>query len=690
TLRPRTTAALIAALASPLAWSQQTLPTVTVHGDVDPAGIGLAQSGSTASRLGLSGADTPASVESLSGATIAARGDLQFKDAITRTTGLTDISSPGNGIAYSARGFTENNSVAVLENGVRLLVGAGTTTYPSDPWGYERIEVLRGPGSVVHGSGTTGATINAVRKTPRRESSVEALAGIGGGAALRAGVGATGALGERSAYRIDAYASRSDGFIDRGEARSGKVLSSLRWTPSASVEVDFQLDHAQQQPIRYFGTPLNAGRIDAALRERNYDVADAVIEYVDDKAVARLQWRVSPQLTVSDELAYLKARRHWRNAESYLYDPAGGTVERSDYIEIRHRQEQTGNRLEARWDGGANRIVAGWEAALINFTHINNSPYGGSSTVKATGFDPGVFASPDPTRPNFKTDTTTHAVYLEDAFSLGEQAVLLAGVRHDRYRVGRTSLLGAAGFDTTLSATAVRLGATWHVAPGASLYAQASTGSDPVASILSLNLASSRFDLTRARQLEAGFKQSVADGAAEWSAAVYRIRKDDIITRDPANPALSIQGGAQSSRGVELSGSASLAAHWRLDANAAWTDAQYDTLFEGGNVSRAGKRPPNVPAASANLWLGYRAGSGRAGAGARYVGKRFADNANAIALPGYTTLDASFAYALTPNLQLQLNVRNLGDRVYATTAYTDNQVLLGEQRHAELTLQAKF
>jgi iron complex outermembrane receptor protein len=687
--KPRIIAAAAAMLCTSPAFaaSDITLPSVTVNGTAGESGLGLARQDATGSRLGLSIGETPASVESLDTDTLRARGDLQVKDAITRTTGLTDTSSPGNGISYSARGFNGNGSVAMLENGQRLLVGSGTATYPSDPWGYETIEVLRGPGSIMYGSGTTGATVNAVRKAPQRTATFEALAGAGGGRALRGAVGGTGALGERGAFRIDAAADRSDGFIDRGEARHGKVLTSAAFELAPTLDLGVQLDHAEQKPQRYFGTPLVNGRIAGELRDQNYNVGDARIKYVDDKAVARLDWRAMPGLDISNELAYMKARRNWRNVEYYVYDPAANMVDRSDYIAIQHDQEHTGNRLEARWNRGAHRAAAGWEVASINFTHTNNSPYGGSSRVAATGFDPGVFNSPDPFRPNFTTDTVTNALYAEDAYAVSEQWLLLAGLRHDRYRVARTSLLGTAGFTTTLESNALRLGATWRPLPGTSLYGQASTGSDPIGSLLSMNLANSRYKLTRSRQVEAGVKQSLAEGRAEWTAALYRISKDDIITRDPANPAQSIQGGSQVSRGAEFTASAALAPGWRLDANAAYTDASFGQLLEAGNVSRAGNRPADVPKLSANAWLAYRANALRAAAGVRHVGKRFIDNANLQALPAYTTFDASLGWNASRKVLVQLNLRNLANKLYALTSYSDSQYLLGDRRHAELTVQ---
>lgn len=686
---PLAAAALVLSCQSALA-QQQQLPTVEVSGVAERSGIGLQAPAVTASRLNLSALDTPASVESLSTDAMLERGDVLIKDAITRSTGLTEASNPGNGIAYSARGFSGSGSVALLENGQRLQVGSGTATYPADPWGYDYVEVLRGPGSLAHGSGTTGATINAVRKTPQRAPGWEALLGAGSGDTVRAGVGATGKLSERAAFRIDAYADRSKGLIERGDARRGKIMSSVRIDLAEHLELDLQLDHSMQEPVRYFGTPLVDGRIDERLRERNYNAADAQLRYVDDKALARLSWRPTPALTVSNELAWFKTRRDWRNIESYQYVPATGMVERSDYIAIRHDQEQTGNRLEARWVAGGNRLVAGWETATINFMHTNNSPYGGASSVPLAIPDPGRFDSPDPFLPNFASDTTTHAFYLDDALSVGERLVLLGGLRHDRYQVARVSLLGAPGVGMRLRANAVRLGLSYKPAAATALYGQVSTGSDPVTSILSVNLANSRFDLSTSRQLEAGIKQALAGGALEWSAAVYRIRKDDIITRDPDNPALSVQGGSQTSKGLEATVSAGLARGWRIDANAAWADAEFDTLIEAGNVSRAGKRPANIPKLSANLWLNYRTGAWRAGAGLRHVGERYLSNANTQALPSYTTLDASAAWQIKPNVGLQLALRNLTDKLYATSSYGASQYLLGARRNAELTVNLRY
>jgi len=122
---------------------------------------------STASRLGLSVREIPASVELIDGDAIRLRGDRSILEAVTRATGVTSVATPGNGgTALSARGFSGQGSVMQLLDGTRLFVGSGTLTFPFDPWTVDRIEVLRGPASVMYGEGAIGGAINIVTKRP--------------------------------------------------------------------------------------------------------------------------------------------------------------------------------------------------------------------------------------------------------------------------------------------------------------------------------------------------------------------------------------------------------------------------------------------------------------------------------------------------------------------------------------------
>lgn len=681
------------ALAAPLARAETTLPPVQVSAAHDGAGLGLDQPGSTGSRTGLTARELPASLEGVDQTTMEERGDFLIREAITRTTGLTDIGSGGNGgLAFSSRGFTGTNSVGIAEDGIRIQTGAGTQNYPGSTWGYERVEVLRGPASVVYGSGTVGATINAVRKAPSRESSQEALFGLGTDGVKRLGLGAGGALGEIASYRVDAYGTDLDGYRDLGDSQGGKLMSKLRLQPSGDLRFDLSADYSLQRPERYWGTPHDHGRLVESLRKENYNAEDSTIRYEDTRLRANAEWQASAWLSLSNELYYLESNRRWMNIENYRLDAAAGSVARSDYLHIQHQLDQTGNRLEAAIKAGEHRAVLGWEVARVEFRHINNAPYGGSSTVSAGDPAHGNWFSPDPTLAKFDTRTRLNALYVEDAWQIAERWLLLAGYRRDDSKVARDELVAGTDFEQTLHGNAWRLGLTHVLSRDTSLYAQASGGHDPVTSIVSMNLANANFKLTKGRQVELGVKQRFAQGIGEWTAALYRIDKDDIVTRDPNNAALSVQGGSQHAQGVELSAALSPWKNWRFEGNYTKLEARFDELNEavgGRAVSRAGNTPGNVPEEVANLWAHHRLGAWQASLGLRYVGKRYADNANTLRLDAYTVADASLAWQLDRRTTLRLFGRNLSDKLYATSSY-NNQFMLGEPRRFELVAELKF
>lgn len=675
--------------------AESVLSAVEVSATVEAdAGLNLEHATTTGSRLGLSLRETPASVDALDVDTLRARGDRSVAEAATRAVGLSFIGTPGSGQAYSSRGFTGNNSVAQAEDGLRLATGAGTQTYPSDTWGYERIEILRGPASVLFGDGAVGGIINLVRKAPAHERRLDLSFTGGSRGEYHAGVGGTTALGEAAALRVDLAAAGGEGFIRRGDHDRRKLMSTLRLTPRDDLRIDLSADFSRENPTAYFGTPLRDGRIARDLRRENYNIDDPRYALDDDRLRARVEWQAGDGWTLRNEAYRFTADRHWRNVEQYALDSSTDQVTRTGYLEILHRLEQSGNRLDLTRDatlaGMRNRFNVGWEFMQVDFRHTNNSPYRGRSVVPAKDFAPGAFDSPDPTRPKFDTETRQQAWFVEDALQLSDALSLVAGLRHDRITIARDELVAGQDFDKRFTTNALRLGAVYRLSPATSLYAQASTGSDPVTSLVSLNLANRGFDLTRARQTEIGVKQSLDALHGEWTAAAFHIRKDDIITRDPVAPSVSVQGGSQSSRGIELSASIEPLQGWRIDANATILDARFDELVEAGGVSRAGNTPANVPERLANLWLSYAGAGWEAGLGARHVGTRYGNNANTLKLAAYTVLDAALTWQADAHTTLRLNVRNLTDQLYATAAYGSTQVLLGAPRAVELAADFRF
>jgi iron complex outermembrane receptor protein len=698
----------------------QGTPEILVVGHLAPS---LMLPNATGSRLGFSPLETPASLATIDGDEARARGDRTIVEAVTRAPGVTSTANPGNGnTALAARGFSGQGSVLQLVDGVRLFPVAGTITFPTDPWMVERIEVLSGPASVLYGQGALGGAVNVITRRPNSER-LEAQAEIGYGSqdSWRVAAGADGPLGGDFAFRADASYRRSDGFVDRGDSRSLALAGALRFAPNDALSVTLRHDFGEVRPSRYFGTPLVDGRLDTSLRGENYNVADAFIEFRDNRTTLAIDWSPTPALTISNIAYRLSSHRQWRNLESYCWIGAdgacpngygGGTsghIYRTDNLGIVHDQVQYGDQASARLStplGGDfhNDLVIGFDANLIKLTYSHN--FGSDlqeDEVAPTGFDPGLLLDTQGIAPRYRTRTTEWSLFAEDRLSLGEQISLVAGLRYERDRVERSNItydvagnpvLSPAFPNGTearrLSNTTWRLGAVYQPIPTVSLYAQYVTGVDPLGTLTTYTTSASQFFFTNAtgHQVEAGVKASFLGGRGAATLAVYRIVKNNLVAqRTPTSPVEQI--GRRSAEGIEASVALDLPAGFSVEANGMVLDADYDDFISGG-TSYTGNTPPNVAETAGNLWLRWTASRLQVRAGLRYVGRRFSDDANQFRLPAYTVVDASVAYALTDTLGLELYLDNLFDRDYAVASYNDEQWLLGRPRSIDVALRARF
>jgi iron complex outermembrane receptor protein len=674
------------------------------------AGLNLSKPSTSGSRLGLTPLETPASVEVISGETVRERGQTSVIDAVTQNAaGFTASPSPGNGgTSLSTRGFSGHGSVMQLYDGTRMYVGSGTVTFPFSTWTAERIEVLRGPASVLYGEGAIGGVVNVIPKKPTDYFVNEAAITLGTDGMRRVGLGSGGPVSDRLSYRLDVEGLQSDGWLDQ-EGEYGQLALSGSVKLKATPELTFTLsnDYGYQDPLRYFSTPFINGRLDRRLRFTNFNVADSDVNYRDNWTQFKTEWKPNEAFTLRNTAYRLTSHRHWRDAESYAYNSGTGMIDRSSYLEIYHDQEQIGDRFDAtvRHDlfGMKNEVVAGFDVNRINFLHTNNSPYGGHSSVDPFDFDSGWFDYPDDgpledTRPGFKSKTFQYSLFMEDRLEVTDQLSLVGGLRFERPTIERVDLRGDpdGSFEKDFSTLTWRAGAVYMLRPGLAVYGQYATGIDPLGSLITLSSSQVPFDLATGRQIEVGVKQSFWRGRGEWTLAAYDIVKKKLLTQDPANPGGDpIQVGQQSSRGVELSLALQLAENLRAEGNIAVLEAQYDDFMSGGN-SYAGHVPTNVPEQVANLWLKWGfAPRWEAIAGVRWVGETFNDFANLNSRPDYFVVNAGLDYAVTDNSTLSLRGFNLLDEVYATSGSangdgTTRAWRLAPPRSAELSYRIKF
>lgn len=660
--------------------------------------LNLTGTTSTGSRLGLTRLQTPASVEVISAQTMAERSQQNVIDAVTQNAaGFTASPAPGNGgLSFNTRGFTGNGTVMTLYDGTRLYVGSGTLTFPFDTWSAERIEVLRGPASVMYGEGAIGGAINVISKLPLWFQRNEAEMSFDSNMGRRIAVDSGGPISKDVAYRITATGNLSDGWVDRDRTSNVALHAAMQIKQNEDVTWTISSDYGDRHPSRYFGTPLVNGQILEALRFKNYNVSDSSIRYQDSWNQVKTEWQATDAITIRNTLYYLNSQRHWKDVESYTYK--AGLINRSDYIEIFHDQQQVGDRMDATFRGHVfgmtNEFVAGFDVNNISFTHTNNSPYGGTSSIPLYDFDPGVFSSPDKTRPGFSSTANQYGLFAENRLSVTDQLSLIGGIRQDEPTIVRTDYaVPGNGFEKSYHATSWRVGAVYTPVKDLAFYGQYSVAVDPVGNLITMSNANRNFELSTGKQVEIGVKQSFWGGRGEWTLAGYQIVKNNLLARDPDHPSFTVQVGQQSSRGVEASIGLALDHGWRIDANTAVLRAKYDDFVQAvgtTSVNYAGNVPVNVPQNVSNIWATWAfAPNWSTNAGVQFVGKTYSDNANTLARPAYNVVNAGVQWKPDTNTTVSLRVYNLFDTIYATSGGT-NQWLLGMPRTAQLAVNVKF
>jgi len=592
-----------------------------------------------------------------------------------------------------------------LIDGTRLIVGSGTVSFPVAIWPYESVEVLRGPASVLFGDGAIGGAVNYLTRQPLRDRQVnEAFLSAGSYDTVRSGVASRGPITDSTAYAIQLYSETSNGYIDRTGYNLSGYSGSLLFDPLSGLTVQISADGSVNNGATYRGTPVNDSRLDPTLRRTNFNVADADLRFEDHWLRVKTTYEVSPSLSLRHELYRLTSKRHFRDVQNYAYVlPAAQQIQRTRYMNIFHDQTQIGSRLDTTTTttvaGMANKTVVGIDHYRTDFDHINNSEndgstYAGSSLVPLVGFNPGPWVNSRATVLRGQNQLSTTALFIENALDLSPHWKLVAGLRRDEMKLSATDVRLQRRFDTRYTPVTGRLGAVWSPLANTSFYGQFATATDPANGLLVSVPSVRETELAKAQQIELGAKGQMPAIKGEWTVAAYRIEKTNLLATDPATGQRQ-QIGKQSSQGLELALTLQPLPGWTVDANVALLSARFDKFFEsvGANtVSRTGNRPTNVPQRLANLWLGYGLAPGwNAAVGAQYVGERFGNNANTTRAPSYTLLDAALSYKASPNLRLDLALRNLTDRIYGgLVANNGAQWILGAPRTVELTARTTF
>lgn len=688
----------------------------------------------TGSRLGLANRDLPASVSVVSQEVMQLRGLRTAVEAVEAAVGMTGGTSFGSIPTYSTRGFG-SNSVTIMRDGIRQNT-ASQSSRTVDSFLLDRVEILKGPASLMAGEGAIGGAVNYLSKAPAAVAGGEAFASAGAWDSYRFGLGWGGPLpvGRPGTVtsRIDYSHHETAGYVDRNAQRYDAVAGALGWQVNDALKLTLNTSLLKDWNESYYGNPVvydgvvnttvanspvevrtfnsatdrmvNPRVVDTA-RRTNYNILDNYAKTENTFTRLRAEYRLSPDLELRNETYAATQLLKWRNLETNVWNPVTQLVTRSSFLHIYRDDLLTGNRLDAIYQGTlagrANRLIVG------GFFERNDQVRGGTPTGYATTassvtlLNPAETYGPGDANRFLKTShvvVQTGAVYVEDALDLTSTLKLVAGLRRDEIALQRDTLPTAtAAFATYRKRYAPwtgRGGLVWAVTKDLNVYASYSHAAEPTTQLISFTATSNDFALQTGRQFEIGAKGSLGR-VADFTLALFDIEKNNILasTLDPVTGLrISQQIGAQNSRGVELAVAVTPAPTWRVEGNLAWTDAWYGSFAENlgtGVISRTGNTPSNIPEWVASLFVHKRLPAGfAANAGVRHVSDRFANNNNSVVADGYTTVDAGLSYTWH-HAVFTLRGRNLTDAEYEPVAGTTMR-RLADPRSLEFSTRLTF
>ncbi|RJF93615.1 TonB-dependent siderophore receptor [Sphingomonas cavernae] len=698
-------ARVVGGLLATVAWTNVVQAQEVQHGDITVT----AERAVTATKTDTPLIETPQAISVVTDQLFRDRGALNVQETLRYSAGVTGeaYGLDTRGDASMIRGLAP---VQFLDGMRNLYTFAPFTRTAVDT--LSRVEVLRGPSSVLYGQASNGGIINSVSKRPEFETSGTVRLEYGSWDRKQAAVDITGPLNssETLAGRVVAVvrdANQQTRVID-----DNRVLlqPSLSWRPGPDTQVTliglFQRDRSASSQqflplVSAILAPNDARRLSnrTFLGDEDYDT----LQQRTASATLIADHRVSDLISISARARYIDAKSTFRELYPDVYsNPAnpfidgtadtGRTLNRYAYQTKPHGKILTSDvntRFEFDTGPFSHQLLAGIDYS--NYFERTLSASGGSAFTPGItpidAYDPdntGVPANVLPYALLPEQRNTQLGLYVQDQIRYADRVTLVAGVRHDRAR-SKTE-----GVDAVIDkAWTFKVGLIGELGYGLSPYLSYSEAFQPVSGINPRT--GNAYVPTRGRQYEGGVKWQPQRGVL-ITANYYDIVEENRPTNDPADPINVFQTGEVTSKGFEIEGAFALPGDIQLTAAYSHNNAR---VTESLYTYEEGERVNDVPRDQASAWgvKAFQVGPDavlRLGAGIRYIGSTRSTGATtAITTPSYTLVDALVSVDWD-RWTASINASNLFDKSYFTACRTFGDCFSGNRRYVVGSLGYRF
>lgn len=508
--------------------------------------------------------------------------------------------------------------------------------YSTVPYNLERIEVVKGPDSVLYGQLSPGGLVNRVSKRPDENAPQEVQVQAGSHDHLQGQFDVGGALSDDVQVRLVGLARDAQTDIEQVDNDIAMLAPTLSWQISDRTDITFISQYLERQ---------------TSASPRPWQDGDTLTHFwAGDEDYDKLdqeQWSVGYELNhvFNDVFRFEQNVRYGQVDTTNQYLSAGtltGTTLSRSSVGLYEDMESlsTDTRLVATFDQGdiKHKMLLGADYAFLEHDVVYAGGTAPSIDINNPDYSQPV-PKPDGVWTDDEGETDRYGLYLQDQMEIDNWR-LTAGVRRDWARDETHSYISNTTTKRRDEKNTWRFGALYMFTPDFSSYfsyAQSfvpETGSD---------VNGSDFEPTEGEQYEVGLKYQPAMADAMITAAIYQITESNRKTTDLDNPMFQVQTGEVQTHGVELEVVGDVTDRLRLTANYNYNRAE----LSKDNAGNEGNDLANTPRHLASIWLDYRVPvleRLKLAGGVRYIGSEYIDNANSDKNEAYNLVDLAAHY----------------------------------------------
>lgn len=550
-----------------------------------------------------------------------------------------------------------------------------------EPYGLERIELLKGAASVLYGAAAPGGIINTVSKrpttTPLRELNVE-LGSFGRKQISGDFAGALDKDGDWS-YRLTFLQRDSKTSIDYIPDDRTYIAPAIKWQPNAATSLTLLAEYQKDRTTYTDGLPAQGTvlpNINGQISRKRFTGEPGFdkfklerysIGYLFEHAFNE-QWKLRNSL------------RYYHAENEYNYTWGWGLAANQRTTQFRGVNQRvdasssvisdTSLQYQATHGNVQHTALVGVDYSLPKHESERYSRSVGSLDLFAPVYGSTMGPAMQNAGSSWKSDMRRLGVYAQEQMKINDKWVVLLGGRHDSVRYNEKAYFSGEKIadNEKSSAFTARAGLVYLADNGLAPFFSYSESFEPTSGRDRLG---NRFKPTTGEQYELGIRYQPKGSDTMLSAAVYQLTRDNATVSDPLDSNYSIQYGRVRSRGLELEARTRIGRNANLIAAYAYTDA-FTLQASPLQPEQVGQRLNSVPYNQLSLWGDYSFGAYglpglKIGGGMRYVDEtRGMGQGTAVTVPAFTLFDAMASYTIK-QWRFALNINNLTDKTYVAS-----------------------